>query len=137
MSFVASADHKLFTSSQGVVIHGMDAVAYFSMGKAVQGSKDIFVEWHGDTWRFANEENKSLFLADPGKYVPQYGGYCAKAISRGKGHVQTDPGAWKIVDGKIYLFRDKSNKSGWYVDLPKTVKADEKWEKTKADLLDL
>jgi hypothetical protein len=82
-----------------------------------------------------NEENKSLLLADPGKYVPHYGGYCAKTASRGKRHVQPDPGSWKIVDGKLYLFRDKSNMSGWYIYDPRVVRAAKRWEKTKVDLL--
>ena len=135
LSFVVSADHKLFKTGQGVVIHGFDPVAYFTMGKPELGSKDIIVEWLGSTWRLVNEENKSLFLANPGKYLPQYGGYCAKAVSRGKRHVQTDVGSWKIVDGKLYLFRDKANMSGWYADDPRVVRAEKRWEKAKVDLL--
>jgi len=135
LSFGVSADHKIFKTGQGVVIYGIDAVAYFTMEKAIPGSKDISVEWQGDTWRFVNEENKSLFLADPGKYVPQYGGYCANAVTLGRRHTETDPGAWKIVDGKLYLFKDKSNMSGWDASSSKSVRANKKWEKAKADLL--
>ena len=105
------------------------------MGKAELGSKDIIVDWLGSTWRFVNEENKSLFLADPGKYLPQYGGYCAKAVSRGKRHVQTDVGSWKIVDGKLYLYANHAAHSRWDIHQTFVGNANRKWEQQKALLL--
>src|SRR5512135_2769630 len=86
----------------GVAIRGYDPVAYFTESKPVEGSKQFTFEWQGATWRFASAANRDLFAKTPEKYAPQYGGYCAYAVSQG--HTATiDPQRWRIVDGKLYL----------------------------------
>jgi YHS domain-containing protein len=135
LSLSAGADHKLFKSNQGVVIYGFDPVAYFTLGKAREGSKDISVEFLGGTWRFVSEANRELFLADPEKYIPQYGGHCAWGIVRDDGHVETEPNSWRIVDGKLYLFRNHAANSRWDIKNPKTQSANREWEENKAILL--
>ena len=86
----------------GVAIDGTDPVAYFTDGRPAQGSSDFEHEWMGATWRFVSAAHRDLFAADPAKYAPQYGGYCAWAVSQGY-TAKIDPAAWKIVDGKLYL----------------------------------
>jgi hypothetical protein len=76
-----------------------------------------------------------LFLADSEKYIPQYGGHCAWGIVRNDGHIEPEPKSWRIVDGKLYLFRNHAANSRWDIKNPKTQSANRKWEGNKAVLL--
>src|SRR5262249_10582457 len=91
----------------GLAIRGYDPVAYFTAGKAVDGKKDISLEYEGATYRFATIADRDAFKADPGKYEPQYGGWCAYAMGANDEKVEIDPETFKIVDGKLYLFYNK------------------------------
>lgn len=114
-------------TSKGIAVKGYDMVAYFADGKPAKGDKDITFEWNGATWRFANVENRDLFAADPEKYAPQYGGYCAYGVSQGA-TVSFDPEAWTIVDGKLYLNLSKRIQKKWENDIPGYIElADQKW----------
>jgi YHS domain-containing protein len=88
--------------AQGVALHGHDAVAYFTDGKAVPGSSQFETVWHGATWRFATAANRDRFKAAPERYAPQFGGYCAWAVSRNY-TADIDPTAFAVVDGKLYV----------------------------------
>lgn len=83
-------------------IRGYDTVAYFTQGKPVKGSKQFTTEYKGAKWRFSSEENLNLFLADPQKYSPQYGGYCAYAVANNT-TASTKPHLFTIYEGKLYL----------------------------------
>jgi hypothetical protein len=87
-----------------VAIQGYDPVAYFTQNKAVKGSKDIALFHEGITYYFASTQNKELFKANPGKYEPQYGGWCAYAMGASGEKVEIDPETFKITNGKLYLF---------------------------------
>lgn len=114
-------------SSSGLAIRGTDPVAYFTEGKAVQGDSEYETEYEGATWRFSSAENQELFEADPEAYVPQYGGYCAKALSEGN-VVSTDPEAWKIVDDKLYLNYSPEVQEQWVQDIEGNIElADRQW----------
>lgn len=93
-------------------IYGYDTVAYFTQNKAVKGSKRIKTEWQGAEWYFASQEHLAMFLESPDKYAPQYGGYCAYAMSDGR-LVGIDEDAFTIVDGKLYLNYSKSVMKEW------------------------
>jgi YHS domain-containing protein len=86
-----------------LMLKGYDPVAYFTVGKALRGNSAIKAEHEGVTYRFASEENRRAFLAAPGRYVPQYGGFCANglvyAIPLGG-----EPENFKVIGGKLYLF---------------------------------
>ena len=69
------AASQINTASRGIAIKGYDPVAYFTMEKPVKGNNNFEYEWKGAKWRFSNENHKKLFIADPEKYAPQYGGY--------------------------------------------------------------
>jgi len=88
-------------------IKGYDPVAYFTAGKMAKGRKDFEQQWMGATFRFSSKENFELFKKAPEKYAPQYGGYCAYAVSHGY-TAPVDPEAWDIVNGKLYLNYSKS-----------------------------
>lgn len=86
----------------GLALQGYDPVAYLE-GGAKEGSKSITSTWRGITYRFASAANKEKFDADPAKYEPPYGGWCAWAVIDGD-KVEIDPGNYRVVDGKVYLF---------------------------------
>lgn len=112
---------------RGVAIKGYDPVAYFEQGKPVEGSADFTAEWKDATWRFANAANRDKFKASPESYAPQYGGYCAYAVSEGY-TADISPDAWKIVDGKLYLNYDKNVQKIWSGDIPgRIAKANANW----------
>jgi hypothetical protein len=103
-----------------VAIKGYDPVAYFKEGKPVKGTPAITEEWMGAKWQFSSSESRDLFRTNPGQYAPQYGGYCAWAVSHGY-TADTDPEAWKIVDGKLYLNYNKGVQKKWSQDIPKHI----------------
>jgi len=103
---------EIVYTSWGKAISGYDTVAYFRDGKPVEGDSDFTHEWMGAKWYFASAANRDAFAADPAKYAPQYGGYCAWAVSQGY-TAKIDPEAWKIVADKLYLNYSKSVQQQW------------------------
>ncbi len=118
----------------GVAIKGYDPVAYFTMGQPVEGSRDYEYQWMGATWRFASAEDRAAFAGNPEKYAPQYGGYCAYAVSQGA-TADIDPAAWHIEDGRLYLNLSTQVQSIWLKDIPGYIaKANANWPKIKSGL---
>lgn len=114
-------------TDQGLALKGYDAVAYFTGGKAAQGTGEFSHTWGGATWHFTNAANRDRFAQEPTKYAPQYGGYCSWAVSHGY-TADGDPEAWKIVDGKLYLNYNLKVKEKWEENIPEYVrKGDENW----------
>ena len=123
----ALAIEPINKTSDGVAIKGYDPVAYFTDRKPVKGSRDFEYVWMGAKWRFSIAGHKDLFIKDPDKYAPKYGGYCAYAVSQGT-TADIDPDAWKIVDGRLYLNLSKKIQDKWSKDIPGYIKkADENW----------
>ena len=113
----------------GVAIEGTDAVAYFTEGKPFKGSSEFVHRWRGAEWRFASAANRDAFAAQPDKYAPQFGGYCAWAVSQGY-TAGIDPEAWTIHDGKLYLNYSKDVQARWRQDIPGNVaKGEKNWPK--------
>ncbi len=131
----AWAGSKINSSFIGnVAIDGYDPVAYFTDAKPVEGSKKFEHEWMNSVWRFASAENRNKFAAMPEKYAPQYGGYCAWAVSQGY-TASIDPAAWKIVDQKLYLNYSKGVQNTWSADVPGNIdKANQNWPGIRAKL---
>lgn len=108
-------------------VSGYDVVAYFTQGKPVKGERKFSYKYKGATWRFSSKENLERFKANPTKYAPQYGGYCAWAMALGKTY-SANPKYWKIVDGKLYLNYDSDVQKKWEKDIPGFIqRADAKW----------
>ncbi len=128
--FLATAPARAldpFFTTDGVAIEGYDPVAYFTEGKPVRGKEAFTHSFAGATWRFASAENRDAFAAAPGRYAPQYGGYCAWAVSQGY-TASTDPDAWRIEGDKLYLNYSKSVQRRWERDIPGNIaKADANW----------
>lgn len=111
----------------GIAIKGADPVAYFEQGGFVQGDSEFSYEWEGATWHFSSAENRDLFASNPEQYAPEYGGYCAWAVSQGS-TAPIDPTAWRIVDGRLYLNFNDQVQSRWEQDIPGNIaKADQNW----------
>ena len=103
-------------SEAGLAIRGYDPVAYFVLGEATPGVAEYEADWNGAVWRFASAEHRDRFLADPEDYAPQYGGYCAWAVSRGY-TASIDPNAWTIHGGALYLNYNQSVHRRWGRDI--------------------
>ena len=99
----------------GAAVKGYDVVAYFTGGKPVKGSPEFSYQWKGAKWQFASAEHRAAFMKNPAKYAPEYGGYCAYAVSQGN-IVDIDPNQWKIVGGKLYLNANFLSQSLWARD---------------------
>lgn len=93
-------------------INGYDAVAYFTKGQAVKGNKVFTHNWKDAEWYFSSNENLDLFKSNPEKYAPQFGGYCAFAVSKGF-TANTDPDAFTIINDKLYLCANKKILKEW------------------------
>lgn len=115
----------------GNAIRGYDAVAYFTEGKPVLGDSAYSYAWQGANWRFASAQNRDAFKANPEQYAPQYGGYCAYGTADGH-KAPTQPDAWTVQDGKLYLNYNTKVKSLWNKDRPGYIqKADTNWPALK------
>jgi YHS domain-containing protein len=114
---------------EDAAVSGYDPVAYFKAGAPVEGKKAFEYTYEGATWRFASAENLNAFKADPGKYAPQYGGYCAWAVSQGY-TAKGDPRNWRIVNGRLYLNYNTDIQKKWEKDIPGLIaKGDANWPK--------
>ena len=114
-------------ASRGIAIRGYDPVAYFKEGRAVRGSSDFETDYKGATFRFANSKNLTDFIANPEGFAPQYGGYCAWAVSHGY-TASIDPDAWTIDKGKLYLNYSLRVRAQWDADRENRIKlGDQNW----------
>ncbi|NOH31478.1 YHS domain-containing (seleno)protein [Vibrio mediterranei] len=117
----------IYSDFFGKAIKGYDPVAYFTAGKPLKGDSDITYEWNGAKWYFSTQENRQQFVSNPTAYAPQYGGYCAWAVSQGY-TASIDPNAWYIFENKLYLNYSKSVQKNWQKDISGNVqKADLNW----------
>lgn len=110
-----------------LAVDGYDPVAYFTEGAPVKGDKEFTTDYNGAEWRFASADNLAAFKAAPEKYAPQYGGYCAWAVSQNY-TARGNPENFTVVDGKLYLNYNDEIQARWEADIPGFVaKADENW----------
>lgn len=125
---VLAADN-IYTGFFGnTALSGFDAVNYFEEGKAQKGSKKYQANYMGAQWLFVSHEHLQLFEAQPEKYAPQYGGFCAWAVSAKKSRAPGDPEYWKIVEGKLYLNYNKDVQTDWLQDIDGHIRqADANW----------
>ena len=110
-----------------LAIEGYDAVAYFTENRPVKGDKKYELEWEDAKWRFSSAENLTAFREDPERYAPQYGGYCAWAVSNGD-TAGIDPSQFSVVDDKLYLNYNTNIQQKWLDERDKRIEmADELW----------
>jgi YHS domain-containing protein len=114
-------------ATDGVGLKGYDPVAYFTDGQPTEGISQYSFQWKGITYRFASAENMQRFKADPQKYLPQYGGYCAYAMSINR-IADISPTEWTIFGGKLYLNNNFISQSLWSLNKSgRTEAADRNW----------
>ena len=105
----------------GVALSGYDAVAYFTQGQALIGRDEFTASFSGATWKFATAADRDVFQREPEKYAPQFGGYCAWAVSRGY-TATIDPEAFRVVNGKLYLNYSRKVQKMWEEDIPGNIR---------------
>ena len=111
----ADAPVPAVNAQEGIGLKGYDPIAYFINRAPRQGSAQYSFFWKGITYRFASGENLQRFKADPEKYLPQYGGYCAYALSLNR-IADIDPSRWAIVNRKLYLNNGFVAEKLWSLD---------------------
>jgi hypothetical protein len=121
--------------SDKLAMQGYDPVSYFA-GAPAMGDPKITAAVDGVTYRFASEDHKKTFVADPYKYAPAYGGWCATAMAEGK-KVEVDPKNYRIADGRLFLFYKSilgNARNDWDKDAKNlTAKADTSWKKISGE----
>jgi YHS domain-containing protein len=127
-SSVWAKDAPIYTGLfSKVALSGYDSVAYFTENKPVKGDPKFSFDYMGAKWQFSSAENRDKFAASPQNFAPQYGGYCAWAVSQGY-TASGDPMFWKIVQGKLYLNFDAAVQKKWETDIAGfIVKANANW----------
>jgi YHS domain-containing protein len=124
---VAPAGAQSVNADNGLAVGGTDVVAYFAAGRPAAGRAEFAHDWNGTLWRFSSAANRDAFAADPQRYVPQYGGFCAWAVAQGY-RAPIDPDAWRIVDGKLYLNYSRGVQLRWDLARRSNIeKADANW----------
>jgi len=110
-----------------LAVDGFDPVAYFTEGAPVKGTKEFTTAYNGAEWRFSSAGNLAAFEAEPEKYAPQYGGYCAWAVSQNY-TARGNPMNWSVIEGKLYLNYNNEIQERWMKDVPGFIaKANENW----------
>ena len=121
----------LTAAGPGLALRGYDPVAYFTEGRPVIGKAQYAAVHNEATYRFATRAHLKTFQANPEKYVPQYGGFCAYGVAVGA-KFDGDPTLWRIVDGKLYLNLNPRIQKKWEKDIPgNIVKANKNWSVIK------
>jgi len=116
-SAAKAADIDVNADENDVAIHGYDPVSYFTDGAAVMGSPKYTATHNSAIYQFSSDNNRRSFRDSPAKFAPQFGGFCAMGVVFNK-KLDTDPTAWKIVDGKLYLNLNKTVQKKWLSDIP-------------------
>lgn len=114
-------------AANALAIGGFDTVAFHTAKQAVAGNPQFRVSWRNAEWQFASKENLDLFLKEPARYAPEYGGYCAFAVASGS-TASSDPRFWDVVGGKLYLNQSSTTQSIWRRDVAgMTQRGDQNW----------
>ena len=117
-----------FFHSGGVALKGYDPVAFFTLKQAHLGKATIALNWEGLEWRFVNESHRDQFAAEPEKYLPQYGGFCAFGASEGY-KASVKPTAFTIHNGRLYFNFAHYIKKRWLETKERRIEqADLNWE---------
>jgi len=131
-ALVAPAAAQPVFQADGHAIRGHDPVAYHLLGRPAPGDARFTHRWGGATWRFISAAHRDAFAAEPERYAPAYGGFCAWAVSEGY-TAPIDPQAWAILDGRLYLNYSRSIHRRWQADIPgRIARADRNWPRLAA-----
>jgi YHS domain-containing protein len=128
VALAATADRNYVNVDRhGLALQGYDPVAYFTEKRPIKGDPNITAAYEGATYRFSSPQNKEMFEKDPARYAPQFGGFCAYAVSINT-TASIDPALWEIVDGRLILQNSKRAWDKWHKDPSGNLqKADANW----------
>jgi len=130
----ASYSSRYYKSSEDLALEGYDPVAYFTEGSPSRGDPQYRLEWMGATWQFTSREHLGLFRADPERYAPQFGGYCAWGIAKDR-LIKVDPEVWSIVNGNLYLNFNAKIQEDWFANQKEYLReAQANWPGLSAEL---
>lgn len=127
VGFVGPIHASQMSERNDLAIEGYDPVAYFTDKRPVKGLPEFRTEFRGETFEFASADHREAFVADPAKYAPEYGGYCAYGVAKGY-KAKIDPEAFSVVRGRLYLNYSEAVRTRWLSDLPGYIRqADANW----------
>ncbi|WP_050603023.1 YHS domain-containing (seleno)protein [Ruegeria sp. 6PALISEP08] len=118
-------DKPVYFVTEGVALAGYDPVTYFEGSTPVMGAAENAVMWKGAKWHFSSAENRERFESNPRAFAPQFGGYCSYAMAKGV-LKSTDPNAWQLVDGRLYLTHSPQIEAMWRQDRAEYIEMAEK-----------
>jgi YHS domain-containing protein len=125
--WLTKGEHKLNLDSKGVILKGYDPVAYFTQKKAVKGSPKYQTTYQGATYYFSSASDLATFKKSPAKYVPQYGGFCARGMANRKAN-DSDPTVFFVLNGKLYVCASSEEGKGFQSNAAANIKkADDNW----------
>ncbi len=129
ISFSVSAGDKVYTGLfSDKAVSGYDPVSFFTAERPEKGREEFTYRYQEALWLFQSEENRRLFIENPEKYAPRYGGFCAWAVAAKNARAPGNPKYWRVVDGKLYLNYSKSVQAKWLEDVPGYIeRADRNW----------
>jgi YHS domain-containing protein len=113
-----------------VALRGIDVVSYFKVGGPVPGQTEFRHDFDGARYLFSSAQNRAAFVAEPDRWLPQFSGLCATGISLGK-EFKGDPDAWKVVDGKLYLYHSAPVRAKGEADPATIARAHQNWAARK------
>lgn len=123
----SQAKSPMVFASDGVAINGYDPVSYFINANPATGTRKQAVMWKGAIWQFSSASNRVMFESNPWAFAPQYGGYCAYAMSIGVTST-TDPMAWRIHNNQLFLVHDMPTRQFWLRDIVGNIdRANQNW----------
>ena len=130
----ASYSSRYYKGTEDLALEGYDPVAYFTEQSPSPGDPRYRYDWQGATWQFASQEHLDLFRADPERYAPQYGGYCAWGVANNR-LIQVDPEVWSVVDGNLYLNFNRKVQEDWVANQEEYLRqAESNWPGLRAGL---
>jgi YHS domain-containing protein len=128
--FILAIPVAAAADSPRLAMQGYDPVNYFTEARPTKGNPEYSFVWDGERYLFANGRHRDMFISDPGRYSPQFPGWCAAALTRAE-HVVPDPQNWIIIEGKLYLF-GKPIGPKLFRENPALVKAsEENWKRVR------
>ena len=127
----AASAQAVNTDRAGVALGGYDPVAYQAEQQARKGSPTYTATHEGATYHFASAANRDAFVADPARYLPAYGGFCAYGMAKGY-RAKIDPEAFTVVDGRLYVNYSRDVRDRWSKDIAGYItKADSNWSRVR------
>jgi YHS domain-containing protein len=131
LAYDENSPSELNVDANGLALQGYDPVAYFSASGPARGESQFSAKHQGATYWFVSAANRDAFVANPGRYAPAFGGFCAMGVALEK-KLDGDPQAWRVVDGRLYLNVNKDVQKRWLDDVPGNLaKANKNWPTLK------